>query len=128
MYEIDNNYNIDDECYSVYRKHKFYTCPICEGNGSFVCKGHEILCKNCCGSGKIHNPRKSVMEVYKCKITRIIAYVNESSSLHIKYRVKGIGDAPVKAIKSRDKMEALVFATKEEAELYCKAVNEVENN
>ena len=63
MYTIDNKFEIGEECYSVYRKPTHYKCPICEGNGKFLHNGYEVWCKNCHGSGKLHNPRQYVMDV-----------------------------------------------------------------
>ena len=75
MYSVENKFEIGEECYSVYRKPTHYKCPICEGNGKFTYKGYEIWCKNCSGSGKLHNPKQSVMAVCKVKVRRLIASI-----------------------------------------------------
>lgn len=118
MHTINNKFEIGEECYSVYRKPTHYQCPICGGNGKFQYNGYEIWCKNCSGSGKLHNPKQSVMDVCKVKVRRIIASIwNEQ--ITIKYKL----DVDNPSIKMSSRSEANVFKTKEEAEKYCIDVN-----
>lgn len=86
MYTVENKFEIGEECYSVYRKSTHYKCPICEENGKFPYKGYEIWCKNCSGSGKLHNPKQSVMAVCKVKVRRLIASIWKDQ-ITIKYKV-----------------------------------------
>lgn len=120
MYTVENKFEIGEECYSVYRKPTHYKCPICEGNGKFSYKGYEIWCKNCGGSGKLHNPKQSVMAVCKVKIRRIIASIWQDQ-ISIKYKVDGVDD--FKFVNVRNRGENNLFKTKEEAEKYCVDVN-----
>ena len=106
MYSVENKFEIGEECYSVYRKPTHYKCPICEGNGKFPYKGYEIWCKNCSGSGKLHNPKQSVMAVCKVKVRRLIASIWQDQ-ITIKYKVDGVDE----------------FKLEEEAEKYCIDVN-----
>ena len=120
MYSVKNKFEIGEECYSVYRKPIHYKCPICEGNGKFPYKGYEIWCKNCSGSGKLHNPKQSVMAVCKVKVRRLIASIWQDQ-ITIKYKVDGVDD--FKLVNVRNRGENNLFKTEEEAEKYCVDVN-----
>ena len=120
MYTVENKFEIGEECYSVYRKPTHYKCPICEGNGKFPYKGYEIWCKNCSGSGKLHNPKQSVMAVCKVKIRRLIASIWQDQ-ITIKYKVDGVDE--FKLLNVRNRSENNLFKTEEEAEKYCVDVN-----
>ena len=120
MYSVENKFEIGEECYSVYRKPTHYKCPICEGNGKFPYKGYEIWCKNCSGSGKLHNPKQSVMAVCKAKVRRLIVSIWQDQ-ITIKYKVDGVDEFKLVNVRSRG--ENNLFKTKEEAEKYCVDVN-----
>ena len=120
VYSVENKFEIGEECYSVYRKPTHYKCPICEGNGRFPYKGYEIWCKNCYGSGKLHNPKQSVMAVCKVKVRRLIASIWKDQ-ITIKYKVDGVDE--FKLVNVRNRGENNLFKTKEEAEKYCVDVN-----
>ena len=120
MYTVENKFEIGEECYSVYRKPTHYKCPICEGNGKFPYKGYEIWCKNCSGSGKLYNPKQSVMAVCKVKVRRLIASIWQDQ-ITIKYKVDGVDE--FKLVNIRNRSENNLFKTEEEAEKYCVDVN-----
>ena len=120
MYSVENKFEIGEECYSVYRKPTHYKCPICEGNGKFPYKGYEIWCKNCSGSGKLHNPKQSVMAVCKVKVRRLIVSIWQNQ-ITIKYKVDGVDE--FKLLNVRNRSENNLFKTEEEAEKYCVDVN-----
>ena len=120
MYSVENKFEIGEECYSIYRKPTHYKCPICEGNGKFPYKGYEIWCKNCSGSGKLHNPKQSVMAVCKVKVRRLIASIWQDQ-ITIKYKVDGVDE--FKLLNVRNRSENNLFKTEEEAEKYCVDVN-----
>ena len=120
MYTVENKFEIGEECYSVYRKPTHYKCPICEGNGKFPYKGYEIWCKNCNGSGKLHNSKQSIMAVCKVKVRRLIASIWKDQ-ITIKYKVDGVDE--FKLLNVRNRGENNLFKTKEEAEKYCVDVN-----
>lgn len=119
MFTVDNKFDIGEECYSVYRKPTHYKCPICEGKGQFEYNGYMIQCRNCNGTGKLHNPKQYVLAVCKVKIRRIkVSRFEEENS--IKYVVDPMESDCVN-IKNRG--ENNLFKTKEEAEKYCVEVN-----
>ena len=120
MYTVESKFEIGEECYSVYRKPTHYKCPICEGNGKFPYKGYEIWCKNCSGSGKLHNPKQTVMAVCKVKVRRLIASIWQDQ-ITIKYKVDGVDE--FKLVNVRNRGENNLFKTEEEAEKYCVDVN-----
>ena len=120
MFTVDNKFEIGEECYSVYRKPTHYKCPVCEGNGKFLHNGYEVRCKNCNETGKLHNPKQSVLAVCKVRVRRIIASIwNEQTT--IKYKVDGVDEFKFTKINSRG--ENNLFKTIEEAEKYCVEVN-----
>ena len=120
MYKVENKFEIGEECYSVYRKPIHYKCPICDGKGRFEYNGYDIWCKNCSGSGKLHNPKQSVMAVCKVRIRRIIASI-WNNQITVKYKVDGVDE--FKFVNVRNRSEESLFKTTEEAEKYCVEVN-----
>lgn len=119
MYGLNPEFEIGEECYSMYNKPIHYKCPICKGNGEFLHNGHTIWCRNCSGSGKLHNARQCVAEVCKVKVRRIIASI-WSGDITFKYKVDCIDGSTV-SVKNRS--EANLFKTREAAEEYCIMVN-----
>lgn len=120
MYIVNNKFEIGEECYSVYRKPTHYKCPVCEGNGKFLHNGYEVWCRNCSGSGKLHNPKQYVMDICKVRVRRIIASIWNEHIATVKYKVDSVGDLFVKV---NNRSETNLFKTEEEANAYCEAVN-----
>ena len=118
MYQINNKFTIGDECYSYYRKPVHYPCPICEGKGNFQHNGYTIICKNCSGSGKLHNAHQTVAEPCKVKIRSIKATVI-TDSVSIRYVVKATN--PEISIKNRS--ESNLFQSDEACIAYCRQIN-----
>ena len=118
MYTIDNKFEIGEECYTVYGEPIHYKCPICEGNGKFMHNKHEIWCRNCNGSGKLHNHNQCIMKVCKVRIKKIIASIF-NTAVTIKYKVALIDNVSVN-INNRSNN---LFKTMEEAEEYCAEAN-----
>lgn len=119
MHTIDNKFEICEECYTVYRRPIHYKCPICVGNGKFQHNGYDIHCRNCNGTGKLHNAKQFVMDVCKVRVRRIIASI-WNDQITIKYKVDLLGDIPGKV---NNRSENNLFKTEEEAEKYCISVN-----
>lgn len=120
MYTVNNKFEISEECYSVYRKPTHYECPICKGVGQFKYNGYDIWCKNCNGTGKLHNPKQSVLAVCKVRIRRIIASI-WTEQITLKYKVDVIDDTPYARVNNCG--ENNLFKTVEEAEKYCVDAN-----
>lgn len=121
MLSINNKFEIGEECYTTGRKPIHYKCPICEGNGRFKHNGYDILCKNCNGSGKLHNPRQFVMEVCKVRVRRVMASIGSNESV-ISYKIDFIDSSDI-YVKSKKRGEDYLFKTQEEAQKYCDASN-----
>ena len=119
MLSINNKFEIGEECYTAYRKPIHYKCPICEGNGRFKHNGYDILCKNCNGSGKLHNPKQFVMEVCSVRVRRVIASIGNYETA-IKYKVGFLDDV---YSKSNKRCENHLFKTQEDAQKYCDVSN-----
>lgn len=119
MHVVDNKFEIGEECYSVYRKPTHYKCPVCEGNGKFLHNGYEVWCRNCSGSGKLHNPKQYVMDICKVRVRRIIASIwNEHVT--VKYKVDCVDDY---TIRVNNRSELNLFKTAEDAKKYCEDAN-----
>lgn len=119
MYVIDNKFKIGEECYTVYKKPIDYECPICKGDGKFLYNGYETFCKNCNGTGKLHNNKQTVLETCKVKIRRLVVSI-WNNKITYKYKIDCIDNY---SINVRNRNEATLFKTLKEAEEYCKAVN-----
>ena len=119
MHTVNNEFEIGEECYSVYRKPVHYKCPVCEGNGKFLHNGYEVWCRNCSGSGKLHNPKQYVMDVCRVKVRRIVASIWKEH-ITVKYKVDCVGEHSVNV---NNRSELNLFKTIEEAEQYCISVN-----
>ena len=116
MFTVDNKFEIGEEAYTVYRKPTHYKCPVCEGDGKFLHNGYEVLCRNCNGTGKLHNPKQYVMEICNVRVRRIKVSKWENT-ISIKYCVT----SDIANVKNRN--ENNLFATIEEAEKYCEDIN-----
>ena len=86
MYTVDNKFEIGEECCSVYRERIKYKCPVCEGKGSFIYNNHNIGCNNCRGTGKLENPKQSILMPCRVKVRRIIASIWKDQ-ISVKYKV-----------------------------------------
>lgn len=121
MLNVDNKFEIGEECYTAYRKPIHYKCPICDGNGRFKHNGYDILCKNCNGSGKLHNPKQFVMEVCKVRVRRVMASIGSNESA-ISYKIDFIDTGEI-YVKSKKRGEDYLFKSQEEAQMYCDKLN-----
>lgn len=115
MFLVDNKFKVGEECYTVYKKPIHYKCPICEGNGKFQHNGYDVWCKKCNGSGKIHDPRQTVLTVCKVKVRRIDVGIGNDEDMNIKYRLNSVD----KNIKVNRRNENNLFKTYEEANENC---------
>lgn len=119
MYTIENKFEVGEECYTVCRTTTKYKCPFCDGNGKKEYNGYEIPCSNCHGTGKLDNPKETVLVVCKVRVRRLIASIWKDQ-ITIKYKVDCIDDI-YRNIRNRG--ETSLFKTVEEAEKYCVEVN-----
>lgn len=124
MYVINNKFEIGEECFSVYRNSVSYECPICCGKGHFMHNNYEIRCKNCKGTGKLHNANQFVMDVCKVTVLRIIANIS-NGIVTIKYKVDVVPWEGLNAITVHvnNRSEGLLFKSYKEASEYCEKVN-----
>ena len=119
MYTVDNKFEVGEECYTVCRTATKYKCPFCEGKGTKEYNGYKIPCRNCNGTGKLDNPKETVLVVCKVRVRRLIASIWKDQ-ITIKYKVDCIDDI-YRNIRNRG--ETSLFKTVEEAEKYCVEVN-----
>ena len=119
MYVVENKFEVGEECYTVCRTTTKYKCPFCEGNGKKEYNGYEISCSNCHGTGKLGNPKETVLVVCKVRVRRLVASIWKDQ-IAIKYKVDCVDDI-LRNIRNRG--ETSLFKTIEEAEKYCIEVN-----
>lgn len=122
MYLVKNKFEIGEECYTFYKQHIHYKCPICEGQGSFMHNGYKVQCRNCNGTGKLHNAHQHVLAVCKVKISSIKALFN-GNDVSIKYKVNAVECS----CGVNNRSESHLFKTAEEAEKYCIEQNSMSN-
>lgn len=90
MRQIDNKFEIGEECYTYVRENMEVVCPICKGIKKILFNGYEIPCKQCNTTGKIVC-KQTVVAPHKVKIRRIVASIwNDVTT--IKYRVDSVGE------------------------------------
>lgn len=120
MYTIDNKFELDEECWSVYRKKITYQCSICNNGGKIIYKGYKIPCPACNGKGFY------TMIHFKVKIKRVIASIGENE-IDIRYNVEPIGNNWFN-INIKHCNESMLFKTEEEAINYCIDMNKKETS
>lgn len=104
MLNINNKYEIGQEVYLLEKKQ----CPICRGKGSFYHNGFRIKCPSC----KANSNGQYIVAEGTYKITGIRTNTHDGVNFSIRYNVDG-----------KKRPENRVFATKEDAEECCKALN-----
>lgn len=123
MFQVDNKFEIDSECYTCYRKPIHYKCPICEGAGRFTHNGYEIACRNCSGSGKLHNSDRAILNPCRVRVRTIKVSKNSLGEISIRYTVEPLDPWDIN-VKKRG--ESALFNNLEECEDYCRKVNQLE--
>ena len=115
MITINNKFEIGEKAFTVYRVPVDYKCPICEGNGKFEHNLYEVRCKNCNGTGLLHDTHNTLLGVAEVTVSGIKVSCN-GENVSVKYRVHS--DKNI-----RNRQESTMFKSLEVAELYCKSVN-----
>lgn len=123
MYTIDNKFELEEECWSVYREKIKYKCPICNGKTEIIYKGYRIPCPACDRKG-FEESSKYALTHCKIKIKRVIASIGENE-VNIRYNVEPIGKNRFN-INVKHRNESMLFKTEEEVESFCIAVNKKE--
>ena len=117
MKQIDNKFEIGEECYTYARENMEL---VCKGTKKILYNNYEIPCKQCNCTGKIVT-KQTVVEPHKVKIRRINASIwNDVTT--IKYKVDSVGEY----INIRNRNEKSLFKTLEECEQVCKEINQGE--
>lgn len=120
MYTIDNKFELDEECWSVYRKKIAYRCPVYNGEIEIAYKGYKIPCPVCGGKG-FEESSKCAMTPCKVRIKRVIASIGKNE-IDIRYNVDPIENNWFN-INVKHRNESMLFKTEEEATEYCIGVN-----
>lgn len=122
MKQIDNKFEIGEECYTYARENMEVVCPVCKGIKKILYNGYEIPCKQCNAIGKIVC-KQTVVASHKVRIRRIVASIwNDVTT--IKYKVDSVGEY----INVRNRGESFLFKTLEECEQKCKEINQGESS
>ena len=126
---IKTKFEVGQEVYRIESSRKAIecekTCNVCLGEGSFIYKGYQCRCPKCGGRGKIIVDRNyiqinSVNDI-KWKITSIKVTVDEDGNIDLKYMIYPFIDQY--AYDEATVLEHELFATLEEAQLYCDEQN-----
>ena len=118
MKQINNKFEIGEECYTYVRENMEVVCPICKGTKKILYNNYEIPCKQCNCTGKIVC-KQTVVRPHKVKIKRIVASIwNDVTT--IKYKVDSVGEY----INVRNRGEVSLFKTFDECEQKCKEINQ----
>lgn len=115
MFLVTNKFEVGEKCFTVYRIPVKYKCPICEGEGKFMHNGYEVKCKNCNGTGKLHDAHTTLLAPVEVKVSSIKTSFN-GTNISIRYKVLSTENI-------RNRSEETMFKTLDEAENYCKCVN-----
>lgn len=118
MRQIDNKFEIGEECYTYVRENMEVVCPVCKGIKKILFNGYEIPCKQCNATGKIAY-KQTVVVPHKVRIRRIVASIWNDVT-RIKYKV----DSVQGCINVRNRGESSLFKTLEECEQKCKEINQ----
>lgn len=108
MLNIKNKFEIGQEVYLIEKKR----CPVCNGKGSFYHNGYYIECPKC----KTNNVGQYIVTEGTYKITGIRVYTHDGLNFGIRYNLNNLNG-------KKKRPENRIFATKEEAEECCKALN-----
>lgn len=122
MRQIDNKFEIGEECYTYVRENMEVVCPVCKGIKKILFNGYEIPCKQCNTTGKIVY-KQTVVVPHKVRIRRINASIWDNVT-KIKYKVDSVGEY----INIRNRNEKSLFKTLEECEQMCKEINQGESS
>lgn len=123
MFQVNNKFEVGETCYTYYRKPVPYRCPICDGNGSFIHNGYDIWCRNCKGTGNLHDSRVTTAEPCSVKVRSIKVKKDGKDKVTVKYVVDP--DEPELSVKNRT--EETMFPDPEQCEVYCRKINQGEN-
>lgn len=104
MLNINNKFEIGQEVYLIEKKQ----CPVYNGKGSFYHNGYYIECPKC----KANSNGQYIVAEGTYKITGIRTNTHDGIDFSIRYNASG-----------KKRPENRIFATKEEAEECCKALN-----
>ena len=123
MLQVDNKFEVGQEVYIIEEEIKSIRnevkCPICEGIGEIVHKGHKLRCPNCNnGITTVSIDRISVYSIIdRGKITSIRFQYANKNSFSVKYRIHGSFFR-----------ENRLASTEEEAIELCERLNNPEEN
>lgn len=118
MKQIENKFEVGEECWAYYREKLTIDCPICNGTKKIFYNGYEIECKQCDRNGKT-NTNQTIVKSCKVKVRRIIASI-WSDVVTVKYKVD-----PVDTFVSvRNRSENTLFKTQKECEKACIEINQ----
>ena len=115
--EINPKYDISQVVWTDRLVPIFHTCEICDGKGKIQCRGYELSCPECQGTGKNHLCGEKEYVVDEVVITSIKATISSDCMVRIRYKVK-----PTER-NNTSRSEGSLFATKEEALAWCEARN-----
>lgn len=118
MTEVNNKFEIGEECYTYAREKKLeFDCPVCKGTKKIMFNDYWIPCKQCNKDGKIISDQ-TVVTPHKVRVRRIIASIWEDT-VTVKYKV----DCLDHEVNIRNCAEEGLYKTLEECEEKCREMN-----
>ena len=120
MFDVNNKFNIDDNCFTYARVPIKHVCPVCNGEKKITFNGYEMKCPYCCGSGKIHKAKEFEYRVFQVFIYGIRVSLNNAGNIHIRYKLKCADET----VNISSRAESNLFYTYDDAQSMADALND----
>lgn len=116
--KVNSKFGIGAKVFTIWNRAVEFTCPICGGEGSFIHNGYKVRCTHCYGAGKSYTEEKIwQVDTEPMEVTGIKISINENGKQNISYNLHNING------HCRKRTERNTFATVEEAQAQCDALN-----
>ena len=106
------------------------TCGVCLGAGTFIYNGHKCNCPKCGGHGEIITDKRNIqintVDDIKWRITSIRIIIDRDKDIHLRYNITPITNNDYYGYSKTTALEYELFATLEEAQLYCDEQNSIQ--
>lgn len=116
--KINSKFGIGEKVITIWNRSIEFTCPICNGEGSFIHNEYKVGCTRCYGAGKSHTEEKIwQVDTEPMEVTGIKISINENGKQNISYNLRNANS------HCRKRIDRNTFATVEEAQAYCDVLN-----
>lgn len=129
--QVGTKFDVNQKVFCVEKEQRIIEkipCNICNGSRAVILKGKEYKCPECYGHGIEKNVYEEVYIVHKAVINSIKININKDGSIYVTYRCiyDRDKDLPIKAKRKETPIaeyENIIFGSYEEADTYCKQMN-----